>query len=823
MYRGEALRARFAAREVGCSILVLAALLLSACGGDSTPGTLRTPQPSTAPTPTPVPVTSTPAPVQTPAPAPTPAPTPPSTPTPSTLPTPPAPAPGTIYNSVEYQQSNGVVNANALTAYTAGATGRGVMIGIVDSGIDLNSPEFSSPGFGSRISSASRDVVSNRSLQDENGHGTYVAAVAAAAKNDIGVHGVAFNSALLVARTDSGCPSSTTGCNHQDNDIAAGVELATSEGARVINISLGGSPPNARLSTAIYAATAKGIIVVFSAGNNFDAKNSDGSPNNLARAAAANPDPFPRTLMQNASAAKGLILVAGAIDPATNRITDFSNRAGDQAQFYITAPGANISTRGLNGNRVDVNGTSFAAPHVAGALALLLEAFPNLTSNQAVDLLLQSARDAGSPGTDNIYGRGILDIGRAFQPQGSTSLATSSGQSGSAVVLDAPTIKLGSAFGAGSALRSALRDVVVQDGYQRAFAVDFGDKVQLVTGNVNLAEKLRADRDTQVSSVTRAGRTQLSFNADGARRYIYEDGKPLASRLSPPTRDVRALGEIQIAETLSVGFAQGYSVDALAASPTLTNAALFLGGPDNLRRTPGAGALLSWQQGETFWHFATGTARAQGNDRSRFDDARIFSAAVTADRHFGRLAATAGLSAEQERGAVLGTTSQDGLGLGRGSRSLRAALGFAYGFSSNWQVSAAAEIGRSRIDGRGNALVQSVGSLMTTQWQVALQTSHIFGADTLALRINQPLRVEAGSATLNVPTGFSYAQMQSLNDVRTVSLTPDARELDVELGYRLATGRIGDMQFNLFHRFNPGHLASSSSDSGAALQWQLHF
>ncbi len=803
----------------GVSLHAVAALLLASCGGGSAPGTSPTPQPSTVSAPVPAPPATTAPPPATvvttsaPAPAPTPAPPSPS----ANLPTPPAPAPGTNFNTAEYQRSNGLVSSQAITAYNTGATGRGVMIGIIDSGIDLNSPEFSAPNFGSRISTLSRDVVSGRSLQDDNGHGTYVAAVAAAAKNDSGVQGVAFNSALLIARSESGCPSPNAGCNHNDNDIAAGVELAAGAGARVINISLGGSAPNLRLTRAINSATAAGIIIVFSAGNEFDSTNA------VTRAAAVNPDSFPRTLMQATTSANGLILAVGAIDPATDQITSFSNRAGDQSQYYIAAPGLNISTRGLNGNLVSVSGTSFAAPHVSGALALLLEAFPNLTGKQAVELLLNSARDAGTAGTDPVYGRGILDIGRAFAPQGSLAVASATGQSGTAVSVDVPLLKVGSAFGSGDALRSALGGVVVQDSYDRAFTVDFGSQVQAITANVNLAAKLRGRQDTQISSISSAGRTQLSFNTTSARRYIYEEGKPAASKLAPAISDVRVLGQIQIGENLSFGFAQGYGVDVLAAAPATADAALFLANPEQVSRVAGAGASMIWQTGATTWRFAAGTAKAASFDTRRQRDALIVSTIVAAERRFGALGVITALTLENERDSVLGSVSQTGLGLGQGSRSLRPSLGLNYDAGQGWKISAAAEIGRSFIDGAGNALVQSVGGLITSQWHVGVQKSGLAGHDVLALRINQPMRVEGGSAVLAVPTSFSYTSMRASNSLRRATLVPDARELDVELGYRLTSLSFGEMQMNLFHRLNPGHQSRVDDDSGAVLQWQWRF
>src|SRR5205814_7061292 len=98
----------------------------------------------------------------------------------------------------EYQASQYSVVSNAIAAYNAGATGRGIKIGIVDSGINPNLAEFAG-----RIDPASGDVAGNRGVSDEGGHGTAVSAVAAAARNDIGTMGVAFDSTIISERADS--------------------------------------------------------------------------------------------------------------------------------------------------------------------------------------------------------------------------------------------------------------------------------------------------------------------------------------------------------------------------------------------------------------------------------------------------------------------------------------------------------------------------------------------------------------------------------------------------------------------------------------------
>src|SRR3546814_18591598 len=96
---------------------------------------------------------------------------------------------------------------DAIAAYDAGATGSGITVAVIDSGIDTGSAEFSG-----RISAASRDMISSRnSLKDENGHGTAVSGIIAAARTASHIMGVAFTSPLLALRTDSPGTCASTG------------------------------------------------------------------------------------------------------------------------------------------------------------------------------------------------------------------------------------------------------------------------------------------------------------------------------------------------------------------------------------------------------------------------------------------------------------------------------------------------------------------------------------------------------------------------------------------------------------------------------------
>src|SRR4029079_14682214 len=136
----------------------------------------------------------------------------------------------------EYQASQYSVVSNAIAAYNAGATGKGVKIGIVDSGINPSLSEFAG-----RIDPASRDVAGSRGVSDEGGHGTAVSAVAAAARNGSNTMGVAFDATIVSLRADEpGSCATHDGCAFYDDAIARGIDAATAAGVKVINLSLGG-------------------------------------------------------------------------------------------------------------------------------------------------------------------------------------------------------------------------------------------------------------------------------------------------------------------------------------------------------------------------------------------------------------------------------------------------------------------------------------------------------------------------------------------------------------------------------------------------------
>ncbi|MFN2526016.1 MAG: S8 family serine peptidase [Actinomycetota bacterium] len=297
------------------------------------------------------------------------------------------------------------------------ATGEGAVIAIVDSGIDLGHPDletqvafsgdadFVDPRPACSEGGADESCDSN-GPQDEYGHGTHVAGIAAAATgNAIGVAGIARDATLLPVRVLD------ANGNGETSDIAEGVKYAADQGANVINLSLAydsiegilGEPET--LYDAIDYAWTRGAVIVASAGN-------DSFP------LCAEPAAHPR------------VVCVGAIDRSDLR-SFYSNSDATMSNPFVVAPGGDgLSDAGFCGGDIfstylrpleplcssepgyeAIGGTSQATAHVSGVAVLL--AGQGLDNEAIVDCLVATAEDLGAAGRDPVYGFGLVDAARA--------------------------------------------------------------------------------------------------------------------------------------------------------------------------------------------------------------------------------------------------------------------------------------------------------------------------------------------------------------------------------------------------------------------------
>jgi subtilisin family serine protease len=759
----------------------LTPLLLAACGGGG--GVNGTPAPPTSTIPDPLP-----------SPAPTPTPTP--TPAPA-----PAPTPAPSADTAEYRATVGAVSMNALAAYSRGATGAGITVGVVDSGIDLQSEEFTG-----RLSAASAPVAGNASIDDEDGHGTAVAFTLAGRRNGAATHGVAYDATLLVARADTpgSCAAPASGgessCSFDDNNIARGVDIARTAGARVVNISLGGddlAPPD--LLAAIGRATAAGIVVVISAGN-------DGRAQPSNSAAFAN----------DAGVSRGLVIVAGSVG-ASDAVSSFSNRAGDSAAHYLAAVGERVRAPDSAGTPLLWSGTSFSAPQIAGAVALLAQAFPNLSGAQIVDVLIRSARDVGTPGVDATYGHGVLDLTRAFQPIGSASVAGTTGAASltANAALSAP---MGDA-------RGGTLGAVILDGYGRAFAIDLARTIARYRPLPSLVGAL--DGRAQSLALAAGGMSVAVTLAPDARRRWGVAALALAPADASAARMVAASVVGRLGARASFGFATRGDAAGLTAQLAGERRPAFLvaqGDGPGFDRAPRAAAALrqiigpigltaAVESGDVLAHRDPLLAGLTGWRRAGYDRADM-----VADARTGGLWGSLGVTRLGERDTVLGAQFDPSLGALHATSwfaEARARLDLAGG----WTVGGAARRGSTRAEGGLGA----TGRIATGSFALDLGKAGLFGTDNAGLRLAQPLRVARGGIDLMLPTLWDYAARRvAVWTAQRYDLTPQGRELDAEARYgRMFAG--GWIEGNLFWRRDPGNVAALPDDTGLALRFTRGF
>jgi Subtilase family len=789
-------------RKIAIGSSLIFALSLSACGGGG--GGVN----STPPAPPPPPVV-----------APPPPPPPPSPP--------PPPPPTTNFATAEFNRSDGPAFHGAITAYQAGASGSGITVGVIDSGIDANSHEFSG-----RIHPQSADVAGNRGLGDDDGHGTAVTRVLAAAKDDLDMHGIAFNATILALRADQpgSCTTADPGeseanCSFFDSSIANGVNRAVSAGARVINISLGGAGgASTALRTAVGNATRAGVVVVVSAGNEANDTNPEYDINS--------PSPFAQALAANGN---GLVIIATSVDDQGS-ISDFSNRAGVSQNTVLSALGESVCCEYQNDTifrfqqngstfvRV-FNGTSFSAPQIAGAAALLAQAFPNLTGANIVNLLLTSARDAGATGADAVYGRGILDIARAFAPSGATSLAGTTTQvelSGSGGTISGPMGDV--------ALSNRPVGAVILDSYGRAYDIDLAHGLNAAAPRLRLTPALvNQGRSVSLS----AGTTELAFSisdngTSGARvaPLLLSDNHQRQSRILAG----RVSAAISRGTRFSLGIRQA-SAGQVAALQDMRDGAFLTASDARLEsgfdRVAGSSFVLRQQIGRfgLTGSAETGVARLfewAGDEFTRNNNRRYpySTVGLSMDRNLGPARLALGASWMRESGTILGARFADFIGQG-GARSLFVDGNGEVKLAHRWTMGASWRQGWTHANASGSLTGQSLLKSNAFSFDVT-RADALVGGDRLALRIAQPLRVASGGLALNVPVAYDYATLATTFGVRRLSLAPTGRELASEVAWWVPLEG-GSFSTNLFWRQEPGHFETAPDDVGVAFRLVMDF
>lgn len=224
------------------------------------------------------------------------------------------------------------------------------------------------------------------SFYDDNGHGTHVAGIVSAERNGFGVVGVAPDADIYAVKVMDANGNGTL------LDILEGLDWSIQNNMDIVNMSIATSVESLALKSMIQQMYSRGMLLVSSAGN-VDA-----------------PDGLQDTVLYPAKWEE--VIAVGAVDAQENR-APFS-ATGSALEFV--APGVSISSTGRNGMSFTVlSGTSQAAPHVTGLLALLKEQHPTLPSQQLRNMLASQVKDLGERGKDTWYGWGLAQYKEAVK------------------------------------------------------------------------------------------------------------------------------------------------------------------------------------------------------------------------------------------------------------------------------------------------------------------------------------------------------------------------------------------------------------------------
>ena len=284
----------------------------------------------------------------------------------------------------------GLDSIKAPEVWQQGITGEGITVAVIDSGIDYNHPELQSSIW------TNSDEIANNGIDDDgngyiddvqgwnffnqtndpaddssDGHGTHVSGIITADRNDTGTTGVAYDAKIMPLKV-----LNRNGSADADTALVEAIYYAVNNGAKVINMSLGADPGSGidpALEGALRFARQSNVTVVIAAGNDRQ---------DLSALQPADPA-FSATL-------NDLAITVGAINVNQQMYLD-SNPAGSTPLDFVVAPGVNIRSTipGATYNHYD--GTSMATPHVAGIVALMLSANPNLTPAQIENILVATA------------------------------------------------------------------------------------------------------------------------------------------------------------------------------------------------------------------------------------------------------------------------------------------------------------------------------------------------------------------------------------------------------------------------------------------------
>ena len=749
------------------------------------------------------------------------------------------PGSSSSWETSEYWNSTGLALINASEGYANRTTGRpggrGITVAVLDDGIDFTHSDLAQGLYDSELAFTGTQLPLD--------HGTSVAGVIAARRDGLGVHGVAYAAnlqSIATCKSSGGCAGDEADIDSADEiaaDIASAAGLTRTYGnidsspdasSHIMNMSF--SYTNTRnipqITSAMRDAAAAGRIMVAALGN--CGNGGDECSDNNEYDDGDGPSGAPASNVMD-SGILGYAIAVGSLNSRGTGRAAHSNTCGPVAQYCLFAPGEAVNTTRNGGGFSTVTGTSFAAPHVAGAAAVLWAAFPNKRGDQIVQRLLTTATPLDGLTVSSTFGRGALDLGAAVSPVGFLSLSTADG---SMVPLVDSNVTLPPGFSA-PAQSKVLANAIVYDEQMFPFLHDLASTFQ--TGDTRTEGMLRDFLSSLGASTaiplagTEAG---LEFVHDG--ELSYERWNAIDGDEREEELEVYRLG-VTLAPGMTVAVGQGFgslgSSNDFIAERTRRNIIVDEFSVSPFAAFAGRGPTLNidWELDDDTTIDFVGK---EGQGYRGSTSAQLASLGLTREigsnmslgTRYGRLRERGSLMGIQAEGAFgrvkRGTTDfLDVSAEGRLSNDLTLFGSMSYG------VTGAGALGeeRSLISGWGDARGGSfvIGTEFEGLWH---------DSDRLTVSASSPFRADRATMRIDVPDHEVADEVVSYTR-RTIGLEPSGREHRFQWVYErkldeawLDVGRsAASVAFGSYLRVEPDHDETADPEFGAAVRIHASF
>tara|TARA_B110000977_G_scaffold19909_1_gene23962 strand:- start:4869 stop:7454 length:2586 start_codon:yes stop_codon:yes gene_type:complete len=747
----------------------------------------------------------------------------------------------TQFETDEYEAMGALAMINASSAYARGATGAGIAVGVIDSGVYEEHIEFAQ-GSDNKVEYAGSDYSSGNPRSDDAiGHGTLVAGIIAANRDGtlvssgINMHGVAFDASILAYEIPLGSgsgpydPLDVEQINFSDDNYFANRFNTMADQVDIINLSFGFSGVVTSY-TAAQVESAFGLtidalaqqnksrsersIFVFSAGNAWNEIDDEGNTVD-----ADSPELMPG-LPYLFPELKDHMLAVAAVDDK-GEIAFYSNRCGVAADYCLVAPGGgdgngngNVETDERiwgptppdSGAEAGVHyyggaiGTSFAAPVVSGSLALLKQMFPTVGNHELAARLLTTANKTGIYSDSSIYGQGLLDLDAATRPVGALGVASGNSLNSGLSDIGANTISVSGA-GLGNSLVSALQGHTMALFDQQGFPF-LSDASQLVQQSLPLSAVSRLQHhEQQLSNGTRLQLGKSSSLMTNPGSGLQSDYLALQFGSRPNAyADHQNTIDRFMGINANPGWFFGVYADAFVTPDQSRDDSSFTapwlsfarngwssGGAMDL----GLGKLrIGMFEGSQFKNSATDdllTGHSEHHSNGSLLEYALWSPAFSLNFQRGFIS---------EDDSFLGASFGQNLGQLKNSGTEFFGLNGHVQLNSNWQGIFAVYLGTTESGLGGNGLVENSGlfnldnSVNSNSWSLGLNSSPDWQTDDrLSISLHQPLRVQSGQGSLQLATGRT-TDRQVIYETVNFDLQPQGREQQLELLYQFKLGDI---------------------------------